>query len=96
MGKMRSSGFPKKFLNSCLSWSIYTALCKCLISSGQFQHEHTFKKCVKPTDKISLMIVTDLSLQHRLCIHFAFTRKIPGIVSETSLFSQPSRDIILS
>ena len=30
MGKMRSLGFPKKLLNSCLSWSIYIALYKCL------------------------------------------------------------------
>ena len=29
-GKMRSLGFPKKLLNSRLSWSIYIALCKCL------------------------------------------------------------------
>lgn len=57
-----------------------------IISSGQLQHEH-IEKCVKPTDKISLMTVTDLSLQHRLWIHFAFPRKIPGIVSETLLFS---------
>ena len=30
MGKMRSLGFPKKLLNSCLSWSVYIALYKCL------------------------------------------------------------------